>query len=504
MDSTNQSADVVIVGGGSAGAVLAARLSENPDRSVLLLEAGVVYAPETYPQEILNAASVADPGHDWGYIARGNELTAKVPSPRGKVIGGSSAVNAAVALRARPADFDVWAAHGVEGWSWDDVLPDFKRLENTPTGDGAFHGRSGPLPVRQRQDAELTPSLRAFIAAAVASGYSRVADYNGAEQDGAGGYPVNIVDEVRQNTAMAYLDADVRARANLTIIGNATVDRVVFDGARATGVVAADGTTYTAGEVILSGGTYGSPAILMRSGVGPADHLRGLGIEVVTDLPVGRRLHDQPFFYNAYALAPDALDMSPATGALLWTGSSEAEAGELDLHVSATHLMDGSFSPTGGAIVLAVAVTRPESFGTLELASRNPGDAPVINDNFLTAGGDQRRMLEGVKLSRSIGRHPAFASLVAAEMIPGDAVADDETLAQVIQSNIASYGHPTSTVPMGGPDDPWGVVDSYGLVKEVTGLRVVDASIMPEVPSTATNLTTIMIAEHIARVVYGA
>jgi choline dehydrogenase len=276
---------------------------------------------------------------------------------------------------------------------------------------------------------------------------------------------------------------------------------VLFDGRRAIGVVAADGRIYRAGDVILSGGTYGSPAILLRSGVGPYGHLRALGIEVVADLPVGLRLHDQPFFPNGYALAPEYLQMTPAVGSLLWTASSEAIGDELDLHITATHLLPGSLSPTGGAVVLAVSVVRPESRGTLRLASRDPNAAPLIDANYLGTNRDARRMLEAVKLAREIGHNEVFAQYTAGEIIPGDAVTDDD-LPGVIASNIAVYGHPTSTVPMGGSTDPWAVVDSLGAVREISGLRVVDASIMPEVPSTVTNLTTIMIAERISQRVY--
>jgi choline dehydrogenase len=196
--------------------------------------------------------------------------------------------------------------------------------------------------------------------------------------------------------------------------------------------------------------------------------------------------------------------MTPAVGSLLWTASSEAVGDELDLHITATHLLDGSYSPTGGAIVLAISVVQPDSYGTLRLASRDPADAPVIDNNYLATSRDKRRMLEAVKLSRAIARNPVFTPFTAGEMIPGDAVADDDTLAQAIEANLAVYGHPTSTAPMGGPADPWAVVDSLGLVKGLSGLRVVDASIIPQVPSTVTNLTTIMLAERIHQRAYAS
>jgi choline dehydrogenase len=489
--------DVVIVGGGSAGAVLAARLSEDPSRDVLLVEAGHAYAPDRFPAALLDASRIADPEHDWGYISRGNRRNPRLPTPRGRVLGGSSAVNATVALRARASDLARWADHGAEGWSYDDVLPTFRQLENTPTGDEFFHGRSGPLSIRQRTDEELTPSLRGFVEASVATGFQRVDDFNGLNQNGAGGYPVDVVNGVRQNTALVFLSGDVRARSNLTILGDVNIDRVLIEGATAIGVVADDGMVYRGDEVILSGGTYGSAAILLRSGIGPATDLTSLGIDIVADLPVGERLHDHPTYYNAYALAPNSLRMTPAVGSLLWTASSEAVGDELDLHVTATHLMDGSLSPTGGAIVLAAALVQPESRGTVKLASTNPQDAPIIDTNYLATGRDARRLLEGVNLGRAIARHPGFAPCSAGEMIPGDSVSDVGTLAEVVATNLAVYGHPTSTVPMGGPGDPWAVVDSVGQVRGVDRLRVVDASIIPEVPSSTTNLTVIMLAERI-------
>jgi choline dehydrogenase len=487
--------DVLVVGGGSAGAVVAARLSEDPARRVLLLEAGKAYISDEFPAVLTDLAQVGgDAAHDWGYTARGGKFSPKIIAPRGRTLGGSSAINGAVAVRARPSDFARW---NLPNWSFADVFPIYCGLENDPDGAAEFHGRGGIFPIRHRRPEDLSPSGRAFIEACAHEDYPLITDFNADVRGGIGALPLNAVGNVRQNTALVYLTPEVRSRPNLTIRGEVVVDRVFFEAGAARGVLTSDGTVLRAREVVLSAGAYGTAAILLRSGVGPEADLSALGIDLVADLPVGQHLQDHPFFYNVYALAAGRTEMVPGPLAQLWTATTEAARGELDLHINAQHLLDPRMSPTGGAIVLAVSVVQPESRGSLRLASRNPADPPIIDNNFLDTDPDRRRMLEGVRLARRIARNSVLAPFIDVELAPGGQV-NDHDLLDAVESSLASYGHPTASAPMGLEGDEWAVVDSFGAVHGITGLHVVDASIIPVVPSAAPNLTIIMMAERIS------
>ena len=504
--------DTIIVGAGSAGCVLASRLSEDPDRSVVLLEAGPDYPTfEHLPDDVKLGNNVwlsAYGPHNWGYEAR---LTPEQPNltiPRGKVTGGSSAVNGQVLYRGIPEDYDGWAAEGNDEWAYTKVLPYFRKMESDMDFGGDFHGSSGPVPVRRYRRDEWLPQALAFEQACLAAGFPADPDQNHPESTGVSPRARNTLDGVRISMALAYLDP-ARHRLNLSIKADVMARRILFEGQRAVAVEVESGSerfTVEGDRIVLSSGAIGSPQLLLLSGVGPADHLREMGIGVVNDLPgVGQNLRDHPSACVLFRAAGERPDLQAPVIQVGLRYTVEGSDVRNDMQISPM-LMTSEHRPAqvqidddGNYFGISASLQLAVGSGELRLSSLDPNVQPFLDYNYLTEPSDRDRMRKAIRLCDRLSQHPAFKDIVIERVNPTDAdLASDDALDSWLMRNSGTSHHISGTCKMGPDSDPMAVVDQYCSVRGLEGLSVADASVMPDVIRANTNASSIMIGERVA------